>query len=68
MGVNNARLISLLKRIKRNAAGIDCGSEAHHVAVPPERDPESIRTCPQKEQTVAQDGELSAQGTACHTI
>jgi len=33
---------SLLKRINRNAAGIDCGSEAHYVAVPPERDPEPV--------------------------
>ena len=35
---------SLLKRINRNAAGIDCGSEAHYVAVPPERDPDSVRS------------------------
>ncbi len=35
---------SLLKRINRNAAGIDCGSEAHYVAVPPERDAESVRS------------------------
>ncbi len=35
---------SLLKRINRNAAGIDCGSEAHYVAVPPERDPEPVRS------------------------
>ena len=35
---------SLLKRINRNAAGIDCGSETHYVAVPPERDPEAVRS------------------------
>ena len=35
---------SLLKRINRNAAGIDCGSETHFVAVPPERDSESVRS------------------------
>ena len=35
---------SLLKRINRNAAGIDCGSETHYVAVPPERDPEPVRS------------------------
>ncbi len=35
---------SLLKRINHNAAGIDCGSEAHYVAVPPERDAEPVRS------------------------
>jgi len=35
---------SLLKRINRNAAGIDCGSETHFVAVPPERDSEPVRS------------------------
>ena len=35
---------SLLERIKTNAAGIDCGSTDHHVAVPPERDPEPVRS------------------------
>ena len=35
---------SLLKRINHNAAGIDCGSETHYVAVPPERDPEPVRS------------------------
>jgi transposase len=39
-----AKRPSLLKRINRNAAGIDCGSEAHYVAVPPERDPDSVRS------------------------
>jgi transposase len=32
-----------LKRIHPNAAGIDCGSEWHHVAVPADRDPEPVR-------------------------
>jgi transposase len=35
---------SLLKRINRNAAGIDCGSETHFVAVPSERDSEPVRS------------------------
>ena len=35
---------SLLKRINRSAAGIDCGSETHFVAVPPERDSEPVRS------------------------
>lgn len=35
---------SLLKRINLNAAGIDCGSEAHFVAVPCDRDPEPVRS------------------------
>jgi len=35
---------SLLERIKPNAAGIDCGSEQHHVAVPSDRDPEPVRS------------------------
>jgi len=35
---------SLLKRINRDAAGIDCGSETHYVAVAPERDPEPVRS------------------------
>ena len=35
---------SLLQRIKTNAAGIDCGSEQHYVAVPSDRDPESVRS------------------------
>ena len=34
---------SLLSRIKPNAAGIDCGSRHHHVAVPADRDPEPVR-------------------------
>jgi transposase len=33
----------LLERINVNAAGIDCGSAVHYVAVPPDRDPEPVR-------------------------
>jgi transposase len=43
-GRKKAKHPSLLKRINRNAAGIDCGAEAHYVAVPPERDPEPVRS------------------------
>ena len=43
-GGKRAKHPSLLKRINRNAAGIDCGSEAHYVAVPSERDPEPVRS------------------------
>jgi transposase len=35
---------SLLERIKPSAAGIDCGSERHFVAVPSDRDPEPVRS------------------------
>lgn len=35
---------SLLKRINRSAAGIDWEAETHYVAVPPERDPEPVRS------------------------
>jgi transposase len=34
---------SLLERINPNAAGIDCGSAEHYVAVPVDRDPEPVR-------------------------
>ena len=34
---------SLLARIKPNAAGIDCGSKHHHVAVPADRDAQPVR-------------------------
>lgn len=34
---------SLLERINPNAAGIDCGSAEHYVAVPVDRDPTPIR-------------------------
>ena len=39
-----AKHTSLLERVNHNAAGIDCGSETHYVAVPPERDPDSVRS------------------------
>ncbi len=35
---------SLIERINPNAAGIDCGSAEHYVAVPPDRDPTPIRS------------------------
>jgi transposase len=35
---------SLLERINPNAAGIDCGSAEHYVAVPPDRDPSPVRS------------------------
>jgi transposase len=34
---------ALLERITPNAAGIDCGSEMHYVAVPVDRDPAPVR-------------------------
>ena len=34
---------AVLERIKPHAAGIDCGSRYHHVAVPVDRDPEPVR-------------------------
>jgi len=34
---------SLLERINPNAAGIDCGSAEHYVAVPTDRDPNPVR-------------------------
>lgn len=37
---------SALQRILPNAAGIDCGSAEHFVAVPAERDPMPVRTFP----------------------
>src|SRR5437899_5837857 len=36
---------SLLERMNPNAAGIDCGSDTHHVAVPADRDPTTVRAC-----------------------
>jgi hypothetical protein len=30
--------------VNPNAAGIDVGSEVHYVAVPPDRDPEPVRS------------------------
>ena len=35
---------SLLERINPNAAGIDCGSEAHYVAVPADREAVPVRS------------------------
>lgn len=32
-----------LRSVNPNAAGIDCGSASHHVAVPADRDPEPVR-------------------------
>jgi transposase len=37
---------ALLQRINPNAAGIDCGSEAHYVAVPADRDATPVRAFP----------------------
>jgi len=34
---------SLLDRVNVNAAGVDCGAEAHYVAVPPDRDATPVR-------------------------
>jgi hypothetical protein len=39
-------LPAFLKQIHLNAAGIDVGSENHYVAVPVDRDKESVRTFP----------------------
>ena len=35
---------SVLERINPNAAGIDCGSAEHYVAVPPDRDPPPVQS------------------------
>jgi len=35
---------SLLDRINPNAAGLDCGSAEHFVAVPPDRDPSLVQS------------------------
>ena len=35
---------SLLERMNPNAAGVDCGSEAHYVAVPADRDAAPVRS------------------------
>ena len=37
---------SVLEHINPNAAGIDCGSAEHFVAVPPDRDPTPVRSFP----------------------
>jgi transposase len=40
---SGAAAASLLERINHNAAGIDCGSTEHYVAVPRDRDPSPVR-------------------------
>src|ERR1700674_4917346 len=35
---------SVFERINLNAAGVDCGSAEHFVAVPPDRDPTPVRS------------------------
>ena len=42
-GKRTRRSRPLLERVNPNAAGIDCGSTMHYVAVPPDRDPEPVR-------------------------
>ncbi len=42
-GKRAGRSRPLLERLNPNAAGIDCGSAMHYVAVPPDRDPEPVR-------------------------
>lgn len=42
-GKGTRRSLSLLERVNPNAAGIDCGSTMHYVAVPPDRDAEPVR-------------------------
>jgi transposase len=37
---------SVLERINPSAAGIDCGSAEHYVAVPPDRDPHPVQSFP----------------------
>lgn len=37
---------TVLDRINRNVAGIDCGSAEHFVAVPPDRDPTPVQSFP----------------------
>jgi transposase len=34
---------SVMERINLNAAGLDCGSAEHYVAVPPDRDPQPVQ-------------------------
>ena len=40
------KVMDALEQINRNAAGIDIGAEEVYVAVPPDRDEESVRTFP----------------------
>jgi len=44
--VKKARRLDALEQINRNAAGIDIGGEEVYVAVPPDRDAESVRSFP----------------------
>jgi transposase len=37
---------AILERINHHAAGIDCGSAVHFVAVPPDRDPDPVQSFP----------------------
>jgi len=37
-----------LRIVHANAGGIDVGNESHYVAVPPDRDPNRMRTEPRK--------------------
>ena len=54
---------SVLDRINPNAAGIDCGSAEHFVAVPPDRDPMPVQSFP----TFTSDlHRLADWLTACH--
>lgn len=43
IGKPTRRSRPLLERVNVNAAGVDCGSAMHYVAVPPDRDPEPVR-------------------------
>ena len=38
--------VNALEQINRHAAGIDIGAEEIYVAVPPDQDPESVRSFP----------------------
>lgn len=40
------RSLSVLERLNPDAAGIDCGSAEHFVAVPPDRDGVCVRSFP----------------------
>ena len=41
--VSSSRRARRVRRVHPDAAGIDCGSAEHYVAVPPERDPQPVR-------------------------
>jgi transposase len=53
---------SVLGRLHPDAAGIDCGSAEHYVAVPPDRDADCVRSFP---TFTADLGRLVAWLTAC---